>query len=147
MPKQSTRVRSTVASKLSPIVFCILSSPLATPALAQVTSELEKITVREGLANRGIEFSAAYTIDVVANVSGGLKRGTATLDNASVDLSLDLRKLLGLSATSAYFSALSNQGDSPDAELVGSAQGFDNIEVGTQTAKIYQAWVQTDFGG
>jgi porin len=99
-------------------------------------------TLRERLAAKGIEVEASYTFDIVANVSGGLKRGSTVLDNTLIGATFDGDKLFGWSGGSVFVQALSNQGGHPDRDLVGSAQGVDNIEVGQTTAKLYQAWVQ-----
>lgn len=53
--------------------------------------------------------------------------------------------MLGWRDTTFFLYGLSNQGGRPNGRHSGTAQGVDNIEVDTNTAKLYQAWVQRGF--
>jgi porin len=81
----------------------------------------------------------------MANVSGGMKRGTRALDNLDVIFALDGDKLIGAEGLSATLYFLNNNGGRPDADLVNSAQGIDNIEVPRATGKLYQAYLQQNY--
>ena len=100
---------------------------------------------RTSLAEKGITTDITYKGDVMSNTSGGKKRDTYYLDNLDVVLGFDGEKLFGSKDTSAMIHFLNNNGAHPDATLVGSAQGIDNIEVPRATAKLYQAWLQQNF--
>lgn len=97
---------------------------------------------RGKLAASGVEAEIVYKFDVVSNASGGIKEGARVLDNLDVVMSLDGEKLLGSQGTTALIHLLNNNGGRPDNDLVGSAQGIDNIEVPHATGKLYQAWIQ-----
>jgi porin len=97
---------------------------------------------RQTLSDHGVDTEIVYKLDVMGNTSGGIKEGTRLLDNLDVMFSLDGEKLAGLHGTSAFIHFLNNNGGRPDNDLVGSAQGIDNIEVPKATAKLYQAWIQ-----
>lgn len=83
-----------------------------------------------------------YRADVLSNVSGGLKRGTMALGNLDATADFNLERMAGWSGMTAGVHAIWSHGSKPNTHLVGSIQGVDNIEVETNTAKIFQAWVE-----
>lgn len=97
---------------------------------------------RSSLANSGVTVDIVYKFDVMANADGGIDEGARALDNLDVIFSLDGEKLLGAKGASGRIYLLNNNGRRPDASLVGSAQGIDNIEVAEPTGKLYEAWLQ-----
>ena len=92
--------------------------------------------------DEAVDFDAVYKADVMSNVAGGIKRGTAVLGNLDLKLTLDAEKLLGWRGGSIFVQGLSSLGGKPNADYAGTAQGIDNIEAETNTAKLYQAWIQ-----
>jgi porin len=98
-------------------------------------------------AGNGYTLGIMYRADVVSNVSGGLKRGTKALGNLDATLDLDLDRLAGWSGMTASFHAIASHGGKPNTYLVGSNQGVDNIEVETNTAKLFQAWIEKQWQG
>lgn len=99
---------------------------------------------RTSLADAGVDVEVVYKADVFSNLSGGIKTGTRYLDNLDVVFGLDGEKIVGVPGLSANIHVLNNNGRAFDAELVGSAQGVDNIEVPRATAKLFQAWLQQE---
>jgi len=97
---------------------------------------------RTSLAQKGIAADITYKFDVVSNVSGGKKEGARALDNLDIIFNFDGEKLTHVKGLSAKIHLLNNFGGHPDADLVGSAQGINNIEVPRSTAKLYQAYIQ-----
>lgn len=93
-------------------------------------------------AAEGLSFGLLYRLDLVSNVSGGLKRGTTALGNLDAKLDVDLDKLVGWEGVTIGLHGIASQGGKPNEHFVGSSQGIDNIEVETNTAKILQAWIQ-----
>lgn len=93
-------------------------------------------------ADDGITFGLLYRADVFSNVSGGLEQGTTALGNLDVKFDIDLDTLLGWSGVSMGLHGIASHGGKPNANHVGSSQGVDNIEVDTNTAKLFQAWIQ-----
>lgn len=90
----------------------------------------------------GYTLGILYRADVLSNVSGGIKRGTMALGNLDATVDLDLERLAGWSGVTAGVHAIWSHGSKPNTHLVGSTQGIDNIEVETNTAKIFQAWIE-----
>lgn len=90
----------------------------------------------------GVDLDVTYKADVMSNLSGGIKRGTGTVSNLDVQLTFDGEKLFGLQGTSFFLNGVSSLGGKPNATYTGSFQGINNNEVTTNTAKLYQAWVQ-----
>lgn len=90
--------------------------------------------------------SAEYTADVTGVVSGGTKHAARYLDNLSVSLDGDLEQAWGWRGARLHMSGLYNGGGEPNA-LAGTLQGVDNIEVGAQGARLFEAWIEQDLGG
>lgn len=102
---------------------------------------------RSKLAGVGVDVSVEYKADLMAIVSGGIKDGTNYLDNLDIKFALDGEKLFGLSGNKALVYFLNNDGGKPNAHRIGSTQAVDNIEVDTNTFKLYEAWDEQSFFG
>lgn len=103
---------------------------------------------RDALAARGVQPEVSYTVDVMANPSaGGLRRGARALANLHLILEIDAEPLVGLRGTTAKLYVHDNHGGAPDADLLASAQGLDNIEIGEDGTLLYEAWLQQSFAG
>ena len=100
---------------------------------------------RTDLYKKGIDFSLVHKSDFLSNFSGGIKRGAAWEGHTEARVSLDMEKMLGLNATSAYIHYHSDLGSKFNTNYVGAVVGVDNIEVATNTAQFYQAWLQKNF--
>ncbi len=94
---------------------------------------------------RGVAVEIALKADVLSNLSGGLKRGTKYMDNWDVKLLADADKLFGWNDTKAYLQLISNHGGKLNRTHVGSFMGVDNIEVNTNTTKLFHAWLERSF--
>ena len=92
-----------------------------------------------------IDFSLIYTIDIWANVRGGLRRGWRILDNLDATLTVDAERALGWRDATLFLYGLYNNGEGLSGDLVGDAQGASNIETGVQAARLYEAWVEQRF--
>lgn len=101
--------------------------------------------LRSDLSQRGVSLGFSHKSDVLANLSGGIARGTAWLGHTEASIDMDLEKLLGWDGTSAYIHYHSQLGSKFNANYVGSFMGVDNIETGTNTAQFYHAWLQKSF--
>ena len=102
---------------------------------------------RDKLSDIGIDASVEYKADLWAEVSGGLKRGNNYLDNTDIKFAIDGEKLFGVTGNKVFIYFLNNFGGKPNAHQVGSTQGIDNIEVTTNTFKLYEAWMEQSFWG
>lgn len=97
---------------------------------------------RARLFEKGITLDSTHRSDVIGNLDGGTQRGSSWLGYTDIRAGFDLEKLYGWSGTEAYIQFHSTLGGKPNEQYVGSKMGVDNIEVGTNTAQFYHAWVQ-----
>lgn len=100
--------------------------------------------VRSNLYREGIELGFTHKSDVLTNLSGGLKRGTAWMGNTEASVKMNLEMLLGWEATSAYIQYHSQLGSKFNRDYVDSFVIVDNIEA-NNTAQFFQAWIQKGF--
>lgn len=100
---------------------------------------------RTNLYNKGIDFGFTHKSDVLANTSGGIKRGAAWMGYTDAQIRMDMDKLLGWGATTAYIQYHSELGSKFNRDYVGSFVGVNNIEVETNTAQLLHAWMQKSF--
>jgi len=92
-----------------------------------------------------VDLAAAYTLDLMANVRGGVRRGAVGLGNLDATALLDLEALAGWSGTSVFLYGLATHGAEP-TELVGDVQVASNIEA-PDGVRLYEAWIQQNFDG
>jgi len=97
---------------------------------------------RSRMSASGLDWEIVYKSSLHFNVSGGLTSGNKYLGNLDVKLAVDGEKAWGWPGATALLYVLNNHGGKINASHVGSAQGVDNIEVATNTTKLYQAWLQ-----
>jgi len=101
--------------------------------------------IRSKMADAGVDATVEYKADILDNVSGGIKRGSNYLDNLDVKFALDGEKLFGIAGNRSFIYFLNNDGGKPNGKRIGSAQGVDNFETPTNTAKLYEAWTEQSF--
>lgn len=101
--------------------------------------------VRSKLYDKGVVVEFTHKSDVLSNVSGGIQKGSAWLANTEAAISMDMGKLAGWDATTAFVQYHFQHGNQPkdfNGSYVGSFAGVDNIETGTNTGQFFQAWLQ-----
>lgn len=135
-----------VACALAPL---LLVSPLA-PAADAPDWNAETLTgewggARSAWSARGITVEIVLKADILSNLSGGIRRGSRYMDNWDFKLKVDADKLWGWTNTTGYLQVISNHGGKLNATHVGSFMGVDNIEVGTNTTKLFHAWLEKSF--
>lgn len=96
-------------------------------------------------ADDPVAFEIVYTADAVANLSGGVERGARYLDNLDLILAADLDALIGWRGADFAFHAIYNNGTSISA-LAGDAMAVSNIETGTRSFRILEAWIEQPIG-
>jgi porin len=96
---------------------------------------------------RALSFEAAYSADLLANLSGGREQGAAYLDNLDVVLEGDLERLLGWPGSSFVVSGLYNNGNDFSGRYVGDAQVVSNIDTEVEAVRLFEAYVETRLGG
>lgn len=127
------RIATLVAATLLVVPACVMGAGAA--IAAQQTPAVDN----------GIGFGFLYRADIFSNLSGGLEQGTTALGNLDVEFDFNLATLIGWEGVTAGVHGIASHGGKPNANLVGSSQGVDNIEVDTNTAKLFQAWIQKQF--
>ena len=97
---------------------------------------------RSSLYDKGITVELTHKSDMLANTSGGAARGAVVLMNSEAAVNMDLGKLAGWDATTAFIQYHVQHGNKSINNYAGSFAGVDNIETGTSTGQFYQAWLQ-----
>ena len=86
-----------------------------------------------------------YTGDAVANLSGGLKTGTAYLGMANLRIGFDTEKAKLWKGGTVYANLANTHGDSPSETLIGDFQVASNIEAGNHTF-VQELWYAQQLG-
>ena len=125
----------------------IVSTALALPILAAAASpaSAEESTLPPQPVST-VEIAMVYTSDVAATVSGGADKRARYLGNVDLTADVDLDRLLGWRGARAFVYGLGNFGKRP-TDSAGTLEGVNNIEVGKSAARLFEAWVEQDFGG
>lgn len=139
------KIKSTVLFAL--LAICVISNQAVAEEDTLPNWQAETLTgdwggLRTHLYKKGIDLGFTHKSGFLTNLSGGIKRGSAWLGHTEARLTLDLDKLFGWSDASAFVLYHSDLGSKFNTNYVGSFSGVDNIEVGTNTAQFYQAWLQ-----
>lgn len=90
-------------------------------------------------------FEAAYTADLWHNARGGVRTGTAYLDNLDLTLSVDGERAWGVRGLSAYAHVLYNNNTRFSERYVGDAMTVSNIDA-AYGVRLYEAWMQWQSG-
>lgn len=101
--------------------------------------------MRDTLSDNGVEVFLAYRSDSFAVTDGGIKRGGNYLDNLDLRFDIDNAKLLGIAGNKAAIHFTNNAGGKPNARLVGSVMGVDNIETTKNALILYELWDEQSF--
>ena len=91
----------------------------------------------------GLRLDATYTADLLSNVRGGVRTGTAVLGNLDATARLSLGELIGWDGTRLFVYVLGNHGGEPSS-LAGDAQVVSNIQA-PSAVRLYEAWIERDF--
>lgn len=100
---------------------------------------------RAAAFREGVAFEAAFKVDLIRNLRGGISRGGAIMRHLDLKMRADLEKLRGWEGTTAYVHAIDDRGAGINARHLDSLMGASNIEVPVPTARIFHAWVQKTF--
>ena len=95
---------------------------------------------------QAFRFSLDYTTEVWTTFGDAAESGAAYLDNLDAVLELDFEHLFGWRGTSGVIYGLYNNGREFGGRYVGDFQGVSNIETGVEAARIFEAFVVTEFG-
>ncbi len=115
------------------------------PFLVIALAAANATTAQETAKENPFTFGASYTGDVINNLSGGIKTGSAYLGMATMALGLDTHKA-GLWKGGEFFVFGANtHGDTPSATLIGDLQTASNIEAGNHTY-LQEVWYKHKIG-
>ena len=102
---------------------------------------------RAWLAERGLTFGFVHTTEALANVAGGIKRGSVFDGKLETLIGVDFGRLAGLDGLSLYSNILQLHGDSgPGRNLLGNVNTVSNIEA-LPTTRLSELWLQQSFLG
>lgn len=118
--------------KIFPVLFLLISMPL---------HSLEE----GGEGSVALIPGAVWTGDFVANMSGGLKRGSSYLGMATITMQLNTEAARLWKNGSFYLKAANTHGAMPSSELFGDTQVSSNIEAGNHTF-IMEFWIRQRLG-
>nr|WP_262920295.1 carbohydrate porin [Parabacteroides sp. FAFU027] len=105
------------------------------------------LSANENIELKDSPFSlqGVYTGDAVANLSGGIKTGTAYLGMANLRVGFDAEKAKLWKGGSFYANLANTHGDTPSETLIGDFQVASNIEAGDHTY-IQELWYAQQIG-
>lgn len=89
-------------------------------------------------------FEAVYTADYFNNIDGGIKEGSAYMDNFDVLFDIDAEKLWGISGATFHLHVLHNN-STTFSDLVGDVQVVSSIE-NTSVIRLYEMWWEQNIG-
>jgi porin len=95
---------------------------------------------KSALKKQGVNFVLAYKSDYVSNLSGGIEKKSAYLDNFDAWGEFDLEKILGVKGLSLVLYGLGNRGGDPSS-FVGDSFVTSSIE-SPNTFKLYEAYLK-----
>lgn len=88
--------------------------------------------------------SVGYKLDLLA-ARGGADDASGAMGNLDIKARADLDALWGWKNSIAYLQVINDHGSKLNGKHVGSLMGVSNIEVPSNTTKVFHAWVQRDF--
>ena len=92
----------------------------------------------------GITLGVQEQSEVWANLTGGLRTGTAADGLTTAALTVDLARMLRWTSTTLFVNAFQIHGRGPSTKLVENQQLLSNIEA-TPSTKLYNLWLETQF--
>lgn len=124
-------------------IFCRAQKRLT--GLAAILAVAAIICPAEAAEPGAWTVEAAYAVDLMGPVAGGVSRSGDVVDNLDLVAELDLGKAIGWRGAILHGHLLSNQGGSPNA-FARTLQGVDNIEVSRQGVRLYELWLEAPIG-
>ena len=144
--QQTLSVAIAVASILALSTAMAADDASTIPDYANETISGDWGGLRPRLFKAGVGTEFGWKVDALANLTGGIRHGGTAMGNLDSKLKFDLDKLAGWNDTTAFLHILANQGGKANARQVGSLLGVSNIEVPSNTVKVFQGWVQKQYG-
>ncbi len=131
----------------SVVTVAFLSDALAACAQrGEWTSSIREVqSAYQTLAERGVRPALIYDAEVFADVAGGARRGATYLDNLSLQLTFDTRRLVGWPGATVFLYGLGIHGGRP-SQFAGDAQGVSSIEA-PRGWTLEEAWLEQKLFG
>ena len=126
---------------LASTLYCIVCLTATAPAQAQAGPTA---TAEQEEKAPATTFSAVYKLDLLSTRGGG-DSDAGGMGNLDLMLRADLDQALGWQNTIAYLHVLADHGAKINGNHTGSLMGISNIEVPTDTAKLFHAWLQRSY--
>ena len=130
---------------LRPLATADVTGPFALFSIGIILFQISS-PVRAELAVEAVDFSVAYTGEILSNRSGGLSRGSAYVDNLDLMLEIDAEALFGWRGTDVFLYGLYNNGTPFSETIVGDLQAVSNIETAVQALRLFEAWFRFPVG-
>jgi porin len=99
---------------------------------------------REILSDRGVTLTINYTTEAMANVSGGIRRGTVYNGLLELGMSADLEKLIGWTGGTLHLHTLYPHGTSLSENYLGDLGTATNLEF-YDSYRLYEFWFEQNF--
>lgn len=99
------------------------------------------------LKKYGVNFELNYTLDTLANASGGIKTGVQAMDEIDFYTHINGSKLWNIEGSKAKIYIYRNNFGHLNEKYVGSAQGIDSNESSHDLTHLDEAWLSQDFYG
>jgi len=93
-----------------------------------------------------VHLSATYTGEAWRNLHGGLRPGSAYLENLEAAAEIDMERAFGWRGATVRVSAFWNDDDTLSERLVGDTQAVSGKDA-TGGTRLYEAWVRQPIGG
>jgi porin len=102
---------------------------------------------REALADAGIQFSATYIGEGLANVSGGIRAGQIYTGRLDLGTTIDLEKVAGWTGATFHANMFQIHGDGLSRSYIGNLMLVSGVEALPST-RLYELWIEQKlFGG
>jgi porin len=96
---------------------------------------------RTELAKDGIDIELDYTLDLISNVSGGIRTGSQFVDEIDFYVFLDGSKLWNIEGSKGKIYVYRNNFGHPNQKYVGTSQGIDHNEATYDFTQVDEAWL------
>lgn len=113
------------------------------PHIALATLLAASLIALPARADTGVAADFAYTVDVLNNASGGLRRGTSLPQNISAVFEFDMEQWTGLREGIVSAHVLWNDATTFSDRYVGDTQVVSNID-SIQALRLFELWYETD---
>jgi len=102
--------------------------------------------VHSATEQKGVTFTAEYTGEIFANLSGGIKTGAAYEGLLRLSLQLDLAQLLCWKGATVYGSMLYPAGEGLTDQYTGDLNRLSNIDA-YDSVRLFELWFQQKLFG